>query len=498
MTTHKHEYRPTQTTGGFLLSLFMVTFMTSLWSRGAYESRADAENFLFIAAMCTIFGNFVYYVMTSIPIAMQLLRDRGYLRKNNTDSSDKTQKNTQYFVSNVKYFLDVYSKEGLSQYTMSRPIFWYISSSFSLGLFVLYIIIPGYDVGCNVSFCAGMNAEAIVDEVFRGRAWKREKSRQVLMVVTVVAGMIVNALEFALSYIALAHSRKNDPYVESMLLNRILQNNSSSAVVGSAGQGTNGSVIVIDVHEFEYYVQKAGETNMQLRMLLWTSCFFGARFLRTGLLPCSKIGHVLEMSRPGTSSVAGVVVLFILLQSNVSPMHAVSVSNVLGSLYIFFSGFFVTTVAMFIMRLLQQRRTLYVTFIIQLECLFLLVAHHGLSMDLPIVRHTFAALLCFLVLFVVLCIWFIRAENIAIRQGWAQGSHFEQDFEDDEMGLSTDNFSITDVLDTVEREVENNEKTVLLHGKNEKTNDEENSEVGVKKMSSIPEVEEGEGKMASQ
>ena len=461
------EYRPTKTTAGFLLALAGSTLATSLWGRTVYDGGAGAIGFLVVAAMSTLIGHLVYAFLSAAPVAVQLVRERVFaghkpghgLRPPGNTDGDYTVR------SIVLTSFDIRSTgAGGTRWTVSRFRLWLLTHLYALGLFVLALVVPGYDTGCNVSFCAGLNAQAILEEIRRGRTWRRGQGRQILLVLVVLAGCIVNALEFALSYMALTHARKDDPFLGASIvttLGHILVPSNSTRVAAVYG---NTSVVVLDSEELGYYVYRAGDTQIQLRMLMWTSCFFGPCLLQSGAVATATLTEGLELARPGLSAIAGLVLAIIVLRVHFAPAEALHVQNAAGSLYLVGAAFAIAFTAVFILRLLKQRRSLYASFVLQLHVVVLLVLHRGLSFDLQLVAQTFTVLAVFVVAYTTAVLAFIRLENRAIRAGWGDNLHGARGFDDDDvLAVSPSNFSIEDALTAVEDEATRNEERVRLH-----------------------------------
>lgn len=465
------ELRPTRTSAGFLLAFAGSTLATSLWSRTVYDGHTGAVGFLVIAALSTLIGHLAYAFLSAAPVAVQLVRERVF-RKSERRHAPRAMDDTDgpYGLrSIVLTSFDVRGAAGGQRWTVSRFRLWSLTHLYALGLFVLAVVIPGYDAGCNVSFCAGLNAQAILEEVRRGRTWRRSQGRQILLVVVVLLGGLVNALEFALSYMALTHAREDDPFlgasVMTTMANAITNTNGTRAPPARAAVAVYGNetVLVLNSEELGYYVYRAGDSQIQVRMLMWTSCFFGPCLLQAGTAATATLSEGMEFARPGVSAIAGLVLGIIVLKVHLVPTQLLHVQNAVGSLYLVGAAFAIAFAAIFVLRLFKQRRSLYASFVLQLHVVVLLVMHDGLSLDLQLVSQTFAVLVLFAVAHTAALLAFIRLENRAIRSGWGDGMRGTRDFDEEMLGASPDNFSIDDALTAVEDEAFRNEERVRLH-----------------------------------
>lgn len=461
MVSPKQQFRPTRATGGVLVSLFVCMLACSAWSRALYHKRGDTLGFLAIASVSVLLGHFVYAVLTAVPIAVRRLKQRGGGRA----VPRPPERDGEYTVRSILLAaFDVHADRGLPHWSVSRLRFWTLVHPFALGLFVVTLVLPGYDAGCNVAFCAGLNALGAYEELQRGRLWKRARARNVMLAVACVLGIVVNALEFALSYMAVAHAGDEDPYLDATMLGNLLAapNQTTTALVG------NHSVIVLDRDELAYYLERATASTLRVRMLLWTMCFFGPCLLQTALhAGAAALSESVELARPGVNALAGLVLAMVVLTGRARDTDMLYIDSALASLYLLFSVFVVVPAAVLLLRLLTQRRCLYASCVLQLECIALLLVHGGLSLELPLVQHCFTALVTTAALYLAAVVVFVRAENTAHRGGW--GAHLRNplpssgdDDDDGDFGASPGNYTIDEILSAVEGEVENNEERVLI------------------------------------
>lgn len=223
------DYRPSAVRPSLLILIFVATGVLSTWSRAVYHPRVDAVYMLVVAALATILGNLVFVTGAGLPMLLHLAhahfaaKQRGeHLRQDVPRASSSSTYSVQSLVLRV---LELPAADGGRRVSVSHKRLWCLLHPFAFGVFVLCVVIPGYDIGCTVSFAAGLSAMATLEEFRRGQAWKRAVHRKILLVAVLVLGSLLNALMFALSYVALHHVQSMDQFEGATLADHLLTGN---------------------------------------------------------------------------------------------------------------------------------------------------------------------------------------------------------------------------------------------------------------------------------
>jgi len=211
-----------------LLVVFACMGMVSTWSRAVYHPRVDAVYMLIIAALTLILGNLVHVGLTSLSVVSTLAREQCTAPPARSEDHFARHPSAHkgYTAHTILLrVLELPAAEGGRRLSMAYRSLWMVVHPFALGVFALFVVVPGYDMGCTVSFAAGLTSMALVEEMRRGAAWKRKLPRKVLLGAVAVLGMLLNALMFGLSYVALMHVEAMDEFEGATLADHLLSGN---------------------------------------------------------------------------------------------------------------------------------------------------------------------------------------------------------------------------------------------------------------------------------
>ena len=159
------DHRPSAVRPSLLILIFVATGVLSTWSRAVYHPRrrglhacrrgprhhprqprhhgrgpADAPT-----PACTLFAK----------------QRREHLRQDVPRAASSSAYSVQSLLLRV---LGLPAADGGRRVSVSHKRLWCLLHPFAFGVFVLCVVIPGYDIGCTVSFAAGLSAMATLEE----------------------------------------------------------------------------------------------------------------------------------------------------------------------------------------------------------------------------------------------------------------------------------------------------------------------------------------------
>lgn len=477
----KTEHRPTAVRGALLLLILGSTLLVAMWSRAVYQPRRNTAHLLVISASVVLLGSAVHAVLCALPWLCTLAAARFRVRPSAPRSANQTASSAQgYSVHSV--LLSVFDVARARRLSFSRQQVWLLGHPFALGLFALAVALPCYDLGCSVSLCAGLSFRGTLEEFRRGALWKRKTREQMLVGCGLLCGYALNALLFAMAYVALSHLGTNDPYKASTVVEDLWTGNASVAAY------YNGTFVFLDRAEFEQYLASGADARMPVRVVLWSLCFCAPALLALGAGPDADLAQNIELARPGVAATAGVVLLGALAQQPLPLVEILHTVNALGSFYLWCSGFLLAALAFAVLRLLALRRSLYACMVLHGACIARVFAYDGLSLASGTVQHLVVVICILGTAYVGLAVLIVRGENHAIRLGWGGQFHDDRfvigtsDDEDDGMVDGVDledlevsaerrdvetaavatKYNVDDVINTVEDAMRQTEERMIL------------------------------------
>ena len=463
--------------------------MLALWSRAVYQPRRDSGHMLIITSAVVLLGSAVHTCLCAVPWLCAVVAARARARFSVSPAAARATPGSAprgYSVHSV--LLSVFDVARARRWAFSRRQLWLLAHPFALGLFALALALPCYDLGCSVSLCAGLSFRGSLEEFRRGALWKRKTREQMLVGGGIVCGYILNAMLFAMAYVALSHLHANDPYKASTVAEDIFAGNTSMTAY------YNGTFVFLDREELNRYLASGTDARMPVRVMLWSLCFCAPALLGLGAAPDADLAQSLDVARPGVAGAAGIVLLAALGQEARPLGDVLNAVNTLGSFYLLFSGFVLAAIAFAVLRLIALRRSLYGCMVVHGACVARVFAYDGLSLASGTVQHLVIGIFVLAVGYLGLCVLLVRSENHAVRLGW--GGHFQDDrfvigtsddedgdehevhdadahagidLDDMEVGAPQDiaaKYNVEDVISTVEDEMRKTEErmNLLQHG----------------------------------
>jgi hypothetical protein len=397
------------------------------------------------------------------------LEDTRNAHKQNEDLFDYFKKTCTAYEM-IVHTIDFQHQQQEIKLWISREDLWKILYPLSLGIYIAFLAIPAYDPVCTICFCAGIFLKAVIVESRRGYYWSRTASRKVLLAAIVVMGIFKIVMLFVCGYMAMLENT-NQGWERHETWKMEMMGVNLNTTHETSDNSTTDSYNVTDMEMLDTILDDNGllHDNLDRQYVHWFVHAYPAKcwiwwflsFYAGPLLECMptsvRMPVVLEKSQMPTSSVALSALFIVLGVTRSSVFDFVQIQSAMGDVYLLFGAPCIWACVFCLCHGIREKSSLGLT--LPLSFISLCKSFSMLRADFWVQQNAqiFVVSAFSYIVYFFMVVFFLRAENVAIRSGWGTRTA-------DVDGLSEDE-EFTDLDNSKPMEAVLEQSTVIEKGK---------------------------------